>query len=398
MSSPVHTVRSDALLFEAALEMQNKACNVLAIKGNTNDIVGLVTTDSILQVHKYSTGVIIQQIEAAESIDEIRSIRLKIPKLIRAYISSGANASNVTRIISAIADSIAERVIELVVNEIGKPPVQFAFMVMGSEGREEQTLKTDQDNAIVYEDVEVSMQTETEEYFHLLAEKVNKSLDTIGYALCKGGIMASNPEWCKPLSVWKDYFHSWSKSGDGKDLMDVNIFFDFRFVYGEGGLVDELKTYVIGELKKSDVFYYHMAESVLAFKPPLNIFGNIVLDANESGTTFDIKKVLMAISGFARLYSLKNSIQETNTLRRIHKLFDKGILQGSVYQEMIDAYDYLMLIRFKNQVAQMEEGNSPDNLIPLSGLSHIEQTLIKNILTQISGFLSKLSVDFKSVL
>ncbi len=198
-------------------------------------------------------------------------------------------------------------------------------MVMGSEGRGEQTLATDQDNAIVYENVEEKGWRAPFSTTSLKWEqRVNRDLDRVGYNYCKGDIMAKNPKWTQPLATWKNYFYQWLSTGNPQDILEAAIFFDFRYVYGEQSMVEELRDHVTEISDNKSVFFYHMAQSVLKFKPPVNIFGNIVGDESRSDElNLDIKKVMLPVITFIRLYSIREKITNTNSLERLGELFFK---------------------------------------------------------------------------
>ncbi|MDX2441747.1 MAG: DUF294 nucleotidyltransferase-like domain-containing protein [Desulfobacterales bacterium] len=186
--------------------------------------------------------------------------------LIRDSLEVGASVTETTDLITAVSDAVVEKFISLAMVETGPAPTDFAFVCLGSEGRREQTLKTDQDNAILFNDLGkgeslVSFQS----YFLKLGERVCSWLDKAGYNFCKGGIMANNPRWCQPLSVWKDYFSSWIHTPCPEDLLHACVFFDLRFVYGKDSLADKLSTHLFKALSGWPGFFRDMAENAVFF-------------------------------------------------------------------------------------------------------------------------------------
>jgi CBS domain-containing protein len=286
--------------------------------------------------------------------------------------------------------------LELAIEELGKPPCKFAFMVMGSEGRMEQTLSTDQDNAIVFENVKAKKLDEAREYFLKLGRQVSQHLNEVGYKFCDGEIMASNPRWSQSLSVWKKYFSDWINSSDPQSILDASIFFDFRCVYGKKGFVNKLRQHVNKTLDGKSVFFYHLAQSVVKFKPPLSFTGKII-SKNHSGDhlNLDIKKIIFPIVGFIRLYALYNKLDETNTLERLRQLHLRDVITKSMYDELVLSYNYLMYLRFRFQAKSILENLPPDNMIDINKLTQIEVTTLKKIFGEMNDLQTKLNFDFK---
>ena len=176
------------------------------------------------------------------------------------------------------------------IEEVGEPPARFAFISLGSEGREEQTLATDQDNAIIFEDVAEKERDKVSSYFLEFSEKVCTWLDQAGYDFCKGNVMAMNPEWCQPISKWKEYFNSWITEAKPQDLMEVSIFFDFRCLYGDVRFTRELREDIAMKVANRDAFFYQLAQNALLFRLPLDFFGNIAVESSgDNPDTFNIK-------------------------------------------------------------------------------------------------------------
>ncbi|MCU0290345.1 MAG: DUF294 nucleotidyltransferase-like domain-containing protein [Acidobacteria bacterium] len=233
------------------------------------------------------------------------------------------------------------------------------------------------------------------EYFLKLGEKVCLWLDMCGYKLCKGDIMARNPKWCQPLQGWENHFTGWINAANPQDLLEVNIFFDFRCVYGNKEFASRLRGFIDELLTATPAFFQYMARNALLYKPPIGFFGNIVVESSgDNPSTFDIKESIKPIVNFARLYTLKNNIEETNTQDRLYRLFTKNILTRSSYEEMVKVYDYLMQMRFKHQALALNENRKPGNFINPKQLTDIENMLLKNTFSQINNFQKRLSYDF----
>lgn len=395
MSSPLHTIPIDAMVSEAMLEMIQTKYKHLGVTDPQNRVVGVLTNSDLLAAQEQSPYFIIREISAAKSIDEIMNKQHRLPRLIQNMIHSGATSRIITKLITAISDAILEKLLQFAIAELGPPPTRFAFVVLGSEGRMEQTLKTDQDNAIIYADVNPGEAQTVRKYFLSLGDQVCTWLNQAGYAFCKGDIMAKNPEWCQPISKWKAYFHSWIRISTPKDLLKAVIFFDFRGAYGDMDLADELRLFLFDSLAGWSRFFRDLAVNALNFKPPIGFFRNFVVESKgEHRHKFNIKNAMTPIVDYARIYALHNNISETNTQERLYRLFLEKNLTEEAYKDLNQAYHYLMQQRLIGQINAIENDESPENYINPKALSNIEQTLLKEIFKRIETAQTRLGLDF----
>ncbi len=397
MSSPLIYVEDNALIFEAVLLMQEKGIKHLVVKDTTGKVISVIDNEELLHVHRYSATFLINEIKDAETPEELFGSQERVPRIIKALLDSGAHAKIITRIITTISDVILGRFIDFAIEEMGEPPVRFAFISLGSEGRGEQTLATDQDNAIIFEDIPDDKSKEFQEYFHHFSTKVCTWLDEAGYDFCKGEVMAMNPEWCQSLNIWKDYFSSWINDASPQDLMEVSIFFDFRCLYGDGSLVEDLRHHITTTVENRDAFFHQLAENALLFRLPVDFFGNISVESGgEHANTFNIKNIIALIVGYARIYSIIHNLTNTNTLERMELLLEGGIVSKELHDEIEEAYDFLMQIRFRHQLKCIENGTTPDNFVYMNELSYMENTVLKKIVSQLSNLQKKLHTVGKS--
>ncbi len=396
MSSPLSMIPEQLSVFEAMLEMMQKNLKHLAVQDSSGKVIGTISSRDLLAAQGQSPLFIVREIASALSREELREKQARIPGLVQNLISSGAKAENVTRLIATVSDAILQRLIEIALEQNGPPPEPFVFMIMGSEGRREQTLKTDQDNAIIFRDVPDDRLPIVQNYFLTLGETVCTWLDEIGYAFCKGGVMAMNPNWCQPLSVWCDKFSDWIHTAEAEDLLHSSIFFDFRGAYGDFGLIDQLRRHLSDSLQGWSGFFRHLTENALHFKPPLGFFRNFVVESKgEHRNAFDIKQAMLPVVDFARIHALKNGIEETNTMDRLYQLHEGGHLTGKDYNDISRSYSFLMQLRFVRQItAIIEENGPPDNYINPKNLSRIEQTMLKEIFKRVEDFQAKMSFEF----
>lgn len=400
MSSPLITINASESLLSALMTMVHHNIKHLAIHDNTGEINGILSDKRLLTARGQSPVSLLRDIEDASTVAALLPRQKQIVPLAGTLIEGGARAEEVGRIISAVADAVLQRLIRFALAEMGPPPARFAFLIMGSEGRREQTLKTDQDNAIIYEDVPESSEAAVHEYFLAFATRVCGWLNDAGYDYCGGDIMAQNPRWCQPLSQWKNYFRQWIQTPESQAVMHATIFFDFAAAYGDQALADELRGYLQRLIeKRSDLFFRYLAQNALDIKPPLGFFRNFLVEARGAHRNeFDIKKAMTPVVDFARIYALENGITATNTLERLHLLAAQSVLTESEHHELTQAYRYLMQIRLVRQINMIREENlPPDNYINPQNLSRIEQKMLKEIFRLVTSYQEKLTVHFLGV-
>ena len=338
---------------------------------------------------------IIKQIQNATHATEIFELKKQLPPLINNLLAYGINTYHITHILTIITDNITKRFLDLAQKKLGPAPTKFVFLALGSEGRQEQTFKADQDNALIFSDVPKESLAQTKKYFLALSKQVCAWLHEVGYTYCKGRIMAKNPKWCQPMSVWKNYFQTWIKEADAKSLLDITIFFDFRAIAGDQKLATQLQQYVAQLTQNQAPFFLHLAKNCLNLKPPIGLFKNILVEhQGKHKKEFSLKKALMGIVAFARIYALKHHIQKTNTQERLEILFTQKLLPKPDEQELLQAYDYLMKIRLAHQIELLTQQHKPDNYLNPKELTVLEQQILKDIFTAITNLQTKLSLDF----
>jgi len=319
---------------------------------------------------------IAREIYAAKEPQEVIDLCRKTPELAVAMLAGGANVLAVAKAVTAITDAATRRFIELRQINLGKEPVPFTFIALGSQGRNEQTLFTDQDNAIIYHN-DGSGDPQVETYFNELAQSVCGNLAKSGYRPCGGKIMAQNTKWCQPLNVWKGYFSAWISRTESRDIMELNTFFDFRSLSGNEQLVNELRTHIFSEIESHPQFFLFMANESLGFKVPLGIFAEKILD---------LKSAMMPVVNYARIFALKYSISAVSTTDRLSALFDNGFLTQQQQHDITTVFESLLRLRLNHQAETVENGKEPDNLIDPSLLGSMDTAVIKECFKEIEIF------------
>lgn len=395
MDNPIVSISTQAYVYEAILLMFRTKTRYLLIEED-GQYLGFISRNKLLSEQAQSPFVFIQSVKLAQSVEELKRKWEKVPEIVYQLLDRGVKPEIVNQVITTVSDTIATKVIEGVIEEMGTPPAKFVFMVLGSEGRKEQTLNTDQDNAIIYEDKANEQRELVREYFLKFAEQVSERLDLIGFSFCTGGFMAKNSKWTHSLSHWKRNYSSWMKEPDPETVMKFSTFFDCRYIYGEAAIMEELREFLDQELQEPlGRFLYHMAKNALQYEPPLTFFRNIKTFTKGSQEVFDIKKTMTPIVDLVRVHALKNRIFKTNTGERLAALKASGEFTETDFHELMHAYYYLMSLRLKKQAVQMiHDKADPDNFIDIRSLTKIEQVTLKEIFKTIANFQASIRLKF----
>lgn len=395
MSAPLVTIKEDALIYEALMLMEDQGMQYLAVEDKSGQVVGIIRSKELVQFHRYGSIILTREITQAETAQEIATHHERIPTLVRALVDSGGKPRNITYMLSTLCDATTERLIQLATRELGAPPVDFAFIAMGSQGRQEQTLLTDQDNAIIYASSSPQDQKAVDDYFARLGGVVCDGLAQAGYTRCRGQFMASQPKWRADLSTWKTTYANWIQNAEPQELLNLSIFFDFRPVFGNADLTHELRRYIFEILEEQPAFFPHLAQNALTFRPPSRLAGKIYFGSStEHGGQINLKDATLPVVNFARLYALKHHIAHTNTLGRLDALVEKNVLTSSSRDEITLAFEFLMKLRLQQHVQAAQAGVSMENNLNVAKISHLEDTLLQQAFTQISAVQKKITFDF----
>jgi CBS domain-containing protein len=399
MDKPVVTINIHAFVYEAILMMFRTKVKYLLIEDN-GEFVGFQSRNKLLSEQAQSPLVFIQSVKSATTVSELKKKWLKVPEIVTQLLERGVNAEIANQVITTVADTIAIKVIEGVIDEMGQPPAKFVFMVLGSEGRKEQTLKTDQDNAIIYEDKANEHREQVREYFLQFADTVSSRLNEIGFSFCEGGFMAKNTKWTHSLSHWKRNYASWIGEALPETAIKFSTFFDCRFLFGEESIMEELKAFLNEELQNPlEKLFFFMAKNALQYEPPLTFFRNIRTTTIGSQEVFDIKKAMTPIVDLVRVYALQNRIFEPNTGERLKALKQVEVFTDKAFHELYQSYYFLMSMRLKNQANQIiNDKTEPNNYIDLNNLTKIEQGTLIEIFKTIANFQLRIKVQYTNSL
>jgi len=396
MSAPVMALTDQEMVMDAFALMIQRKISYVIVHSTANKQSGYISLTDLSELRRDTPEFLINSIQQAGSVDEIAELMKQLPALVSMLVETGTGSATSGRLISRISDQITIRFIQDALQELGPAPVPFVFLVLGSEGRREQTLATDQDNAIIYDNSASQSEVEVKKYFLNLGKIVCTKLDRVGYPFCDGGVMAMTSEWCLSLNEITSQVSGWINRPNPKELLNVGIFFDFRPVFGDLTLSGRLQDFCLKELRDKPVFMYNLVQATTSIKQPVNLRGQIVFELHDQQTEyFDVKKPLMTIVGIIRLWSLKYGLTERNTLERLYALRSVDAITDSFFNEFSEAVRYLMYLRIRNQLRQHDSGDQSGNHISPSALPEIDRAMLKKILSAISAHQSRLATEFR---
>ncbi|MGB6064056.1 MAG: putative nucleotidyltransferase substrate binding domain-containing protein [Desulfomonilaceae bacterium] len=394
-SAPVKFVPDTAPAFDALLQMMNQQVHHLGVERD-GDLIGMITAHDIMIQQGTSPISLFREIVSQRTIDGLYSLGEKVPLVVAALIQEGGKAQDITRMVAALNDHIVTRVLALLEEEIGPAPYRWCWLMLGSEGRFEQTFATDQDNALLYDNPPDDWERikTAKLYFRRFGNEAVKHLEACGYALCKGKMMASTPNWRKPSKVWEGYFDRWMTSPEPQAVLHATIFFDFRPGYGSFSLGDRLREYVAEVAPRRELFLMFLAKDCLTGRAPLTFFREFVVEKDgQHKNRVDLKtRGLVPFVDFARVMSLKYGIKETNTLARLKALADGEHIPRGFYAEVREAYEFQMQVRLVHQLRRLLAGLIPDNYIDPVDLTDTERQTLKEafgVISNIQAFLKE---------
>lgn len=396
MSAPVFTAHEGLTLPEALGAMIKKRLNHIVITEdgqNSSPISGILSDRDVLVSQKNHPAALIKSIHNSNDVQKWAAARYAAEDLLKEYLEQEVSISLVASLITSINDAIIEKALDKAIEEVPEAgQYAFSWFNLGSEGREEQLLRTDQDNSLAFADTENI--DEAREVMLQVASKVTEMLDECGFEKCPADIMASNPKYCLSVSEWKHLFSKWINAPDPASVMNAAIFFDFRATYGSLRLGEEIQDQLQKELKPGSLFFHNLAKNALQNPPPLSFFKNFLVEqSGEHRSEFDIKKrAMMPISDAARLLCLSHGIVNIqNTVERFHVLAEREPNNAKLFDEAALAYEIMMRYRALHGLRNEDSGR----YIHLTDLNKLEKQMIKNAFIPIKDLQELISVRFQ---
>jgi len=362
---------------EAVLKMMARNVHHIPVIKNGRPI-GVVSTGDIIQKESHGTVYLISDIFKQSSIEGLQAISHKMTHTFNQLVLADANTQMIGNAMSHIGTAFVKRLLQLGEEKFGSAPVPYCFIALGSQAREEQTIKTDQDNALILSD-KYDEQLHGE-YFKNLSTWVCQNLDLCGYTLCTGDIMASNQRWRQPLTVWKENFSEWIQKPKAEALLRLSIFFDLRGIYGDKTLARQLNQHIRKEAQQHSGFLTFMARNANQRKPPLGFFRQFVLDGEgKQSRTFNLKERGIApIIDIVRVHALACGSDKLNTLERIEDIDAAGLLPDGRAKDLALALEMIGMVRIRNQKEQIEAGEEPNNNVNPENLSSFEKRHLRD--------------------
>ncbi len=400
MSTSLIRVDAQDYCFEAVLRMiKYNIHHILVIKDGK--LTGVITNHDLMMLQGTSPLSLTKDIESQQTVEGLVPVSKKINGIVGLLLKEGAKASNITKIITEVNDRLVRKVLEITERKHGKPPVPYCWIVFGSEGRKEQTFKTDQDNAIIYADPASNEEAEAaDSYFASFAEDVRDGLLHCCVPLCPANYMAANPLWRQPLKVWRKYFSSWIDTPTPDAVLHSVTFFDFRPMFGDITLAETLRDDLNALLRDKRVFLGYLANMAIKNRPPIGFFKSFVVEkGGEHKDLLNLKvKGLAPLVDIVRLFALEKGIHETSTLERIETLRPLHTIVEEYADDLEQAFEFIMLLRIHHQFRQLSAGEAPDNFINPKRLSNLEKRSIKDAFHLITKIQDMIIERYKSLI
>ncbi|MFN3664411.1 DUF294 nucleotidyltransferase-like domain-containing protein [Yoonia sp.] len=340
-------------------------------------LVGIVTQTNLTQFQAANSASLVRGVVRATTPDDMAAVTAKIPQLLAQLVGAGNRHETVTRLITDIADAVTRRLLALAEAEFGPPPVPYLWLACGSQGRQEQTGVSDQDNCLMLDDAVTDADMP---YFAKLATFVSDGLDQAGYYYCPGDMMATNERWRQPVRTWRSYFRRWIDSPSTEAQMLASVMFDLRPVGGTRTLFDDLHRDTLEHAARNSIFVAHMVSNSLKHNPPLGLLrGFATLRSGEHKNHIDMKmNGVIPVVDLGRIYALRGQLDSVNTRARIDSAHGAGLISQTGGRDLLDAYDLIAQTRLEHQASLIRAGRKPDNFMSPNVLSEFERSHLRD--------------------
>ena len=369
ISLPPQALGSDVLQL-----MLEKGIGHLPVVENGR-LLGMITQTDITRYQATSSAQLMQDLVQADTAADMAVVTARIPQLLVQLVGSNTAHQVTTRLITDIADTVTRRLLTLAEAQLGAAPVPYLWLACGSQGRQEQTGVSDQDNCLIIDDAA----TDTDMiYFAALAKFVSDGLNACGYFYCPGDMMATNPQWCQRVSTWRGYFRKWIATPDPMAQMLASVMFDLRPIGGDASLFTGLQAETLENAAANSIFVAHMVSNSLTHTPPLGLLrGFATFWTGEHKNQIDLKhNGVVPVTDLGRVYALIGKLPAANTRARLQGA--SGAISASGARDLIDAYDMIAETRLEHQARQIRLGAKPDNFMAPSDLSDFDRTNLRD--------------------
>lgn len=361
MHAGLITIRHKAYVFEAIFKMAKHNIHRLAVVNEEQRLIGVITDTDLLSLQTRSPLYLTQEIEVAESLESLREISGSFLDMVRYATGAGADTRSLVQLIAHFNNSFTQRIIELLDLQEGiRLPAKAAYLALGSEGRGEQTLRTDQDSAMVYAD-DISA-AELEQCVRF-AERMVEALEFVGVPRCPGNTMASNPQWRHSLAEWQQMLNQWIATPLAENMVNFGMFQDFRTIHGDIRLEEQLHKHIHALVRRNNLFFPYVAKNIVRFPAPLGMFGRIRLERRGPNRgKVDLKKSgIFAITEGVSLLALEHNVDQGTTWDKLDALGNLGVLSPKDSETISEAFTHLVNFRLQLQLRDITAGNRPSN-------------------------------------
>jgi len=394
MSSPVFALPESATVAEAALEMGARSIRHIVVVNEERETRGVVSERDLFELQRLGLRQVTEPIESANSVEEIVAAASRIRHLGRTLLHQGMGPAQLTSLISSFNDRIAHRLIDLLKPE-AVSDLEFCWLAFGSEGRQEQTFSTDQDNGLIFQPGAGDDTEKNRAAMMDFAGGVNAALDRCGFPLCDGGIMAMNPKWCLTLTEWKKRFTDWIRTPSPDALLNASIFFDFRALYGNSSFAEALRDHLFSLSKENTIFLRMMAQNALEVAPPLGMFSRFSTDGGEFSGTIDIKKQGSRLFvDAARILALAQGVRATGTEQRLRVGGQRIKRSSQAVEAEISAFHFIQGLRLRLPADRPQQAHAHANRLDPYSLHEFDQRVLREAFRQSQHLQERLKLDF----
>ncbi|MBP5243768.1 MAG: CBS domain-containing protein [Succinivibrio sp.] len=376
MTRNIMTIDANQSVYDALEMMVMYDIKNIPVMKN-NKVFGTVSTTSLLQNSQLQTVYLCQELQTAKDVNKIISLSKQKKEIFETLVTTNVKPHTIQKVMSHIADNFAQAFVRIAEDQLGRAPVDYAFVAAGSQARSEVQFLSDQDNCII---TKTELTDEQREYFVKLAKFVTENLDKCGYPLCDGNFMASNPRWVASLDTWKSYYTKWISDTDQDAILSSSVFLDMRCLYGHTLLVKQLRMHLIETAKNNSRFMATLMNISSAVSPPVGTFRQFVLTKDGDNKPYlNIKKqAINLIIEMARLYGICAQTDTTDTYERLKAAVKADLLKEEDYKELSEAYTFLNSVRFNHQLKSMKNGEKLSNNIVPNDLSQFERNHLRD--------------------
>ena len=397
MSPAPFMLAEQATAYDAMLAMATHGIRHVLVTDAEGKLTGVVSERDLFALQRVGLRQIRHAIESAKDVESLQQSAADVRQLSFNMLAQGIGAEQLTQFISALNDALTRRVIQLNLENHNFEGIEWAWLAFGSEGRDEQTFSTDQDNGIVFVSSDETLLEGLRQRFLVFALDVNKDLDRCGFPLCKGNIMASNPQWCLSLNEWKNQFTTWVRAPHPEALLNASIFFDFRSLFGKAELAEQMRRHLLAQAGGNGLFLQAMARNALTVSPPLGKIRDFITDL-EPGQPgkIDLKKYGSRIFvDVARIYALATGVHNTNSVQRLRLVGKRLSIRDEEIDAILEGLDFIQLLRLRHQYLEGEPGRQGDNLIDPDSLNELDRRILKEAFRQARKIQSRLKLDYQ---